>query len=242
MCRMLLAIGEFNISKIIDSFLLMANDQNETHERHLIFEKGTFKHKDGWGAAYLDETGNWRMIRSILPIFEDKRIIELKDIKTNLLILHARKASQGKIAVDNCHPFKFKEWVFCHNGGINETIKFNDDYKPKGDTDSERLFYSLLTDINKNPQIDKTVRTNIAKYKENPEANIVLANKNYSYVYLNKNDKINYYQMKFLKEKNQLIISSEVLLGIGINWKKLKQEDFVTVDNKTLEININSNG
>jgi glutamine amidotransferase len=63
-------------------------------------------------------------------------------------IAHIRKATQGQVALENCHPFvrrwQGQTWVFAHNGNLAGAIPHGDSYRPFGDTDSEVAFCWIL--------------------------------------------------------------------------------------------------
>lgn len=48
------------------------------------------------------------------------------DLKSLVSLAHIRKATQGVVAVENCHPFHRQwlgqDWVFAHNGDIRTDI------------------------------------------------------------------------------------------------------------------------
>jgi glutamine amidotransferase len=68
-----------------------------------------------------------------------------------------RKATQGAVNVLNCHPFQHGRWVFAHNGdipgfsGVREHLLQEIDPGLRrfilGDTDSEVVFYMLLSEL-----------------------------------------------------------------------------------------------
>src|SRR5690606_32356856 len=62
---------------------------------------------------------------------------------------HIRRATQGRVALENCHPFVRemwgRYWVFAHNGDLkNFHPSLNGAYRPVGGTDSERAFCYIL--------------------------------------------------------------------------------------------------
>jgi predicted glutamine amidotransferase len=83
------------------------------------------------------------------PIAE---LIKHYPIKSLNVIAHIRKATQGKIALENCHPFVRemwgRYWVFAHNGDLKGFEPVLDGpYRPVGNTDSERAFCFLLQQL-----------------------------------------------------------------------------------------------
>jgi len=70
----------------------------------------------GWGCAYLDESGNWKMYRNIKPVWED----DFSPFgETTLLVAHARSAFEDKdIVVENNMPFFDGRTVYIFNGEL----------------------------------------------------------------------------------------------------------------------------
>ena len=258
MCRILVASGNINVSKILESITLMAKDENSLHEMNEN-KPGRWQHADGWGLAYLDQKGNFIIKKSPRTIFESKEIKKLSDLKTNFLIAHVRKKAGSDISLKNTHPFRAKhtvlgECVFCHNGAIEDDIQFDQKYKPRGKTDSERLFYSILSDIEENKTEDKTenkdgeenshkiaatIRNNLQKYTKTKGSNIVLATKNKTFVATRKNELPRYYGMVWAKGNDFLLISSEKLKTFpDIYWKSILPGEVITIQNGTTKFSI----
>ncbi|MEG0047260.1 MAG: class II glutamine amidotransferase, partial [Comamonas sp.] len=83
----------------------------------------TGDHTDGWGIAFFEEKGLRHFVdheRAIdSPI---AKLIREYPIKSNNVIAHIRKATQGVVSLQNCHPFVRElwghNWVFAHNGDL----------------------------------------------------------------------------------------------------------------------------
>lgn len=75
--------------------------------------------------------------------------------RQNILMAHIRYATVGSRKYDNCHPYTAadvsgREWTLIHNGTIySGSIISGFSNIQKGDTDSERIFLYLLSEINK---------------------------------------------------------------------------------------------
>jgi predicted glutamine amidotransferase len=70
-------------------------------------------------------------------------------IHSKNVIAHIRKATQGRIALENTHPFQRelwgRYWIFAHNGNLKGFAPVLDgSFVPVGDTDSELAFCYLL--------------------------------------------------------------------------------------------------
>lgn len=113
----------------------------------------TDSHKDGWGIAFFEGTGVRHFVdhQSAVasPIAE---LIKRYPIKSKNVIAHIRKATQGRIALENCHPFVRElwghYWVFAHNGDLKAfNPSLDGPYRPVGSTDSELAFCYLLQQL-----------------------------------------------------------------------------------------------
>ena len=114
---------------------------------------GTDTHHDGWGIAFFEGAGVRHFVdhqaAAASPIAE---LIKRYPIKSKNVIAHIRKATQGRVALENCHPFVRelwgRDWVFAHTGDLKHFHPvLNGAFRPVGDTDSERAFCFLLQEL-----------------------------------------------------------------------------------------------
>lgn len=74
------------------------------------------------------------------------------DLRSHCSIAHIRKATQGVVALENCHPFhrrwQGREWVFAHNGNLLGPLPRTQLFVPEGSTDSEVAFCWILEQLN----------------------------------------------------------------------------------------------
>jgi predicted glutamine amidotransferase len=114
---------------------------------------GTDVHKDGWGIAFFEGAGVRHFVDHEAAVTSPvANLIRRWPIKSNNVIAHIRKATQGHIALENCHPFVRelwgRYWVFAHNGDLkNFEPSLDGPYRPVGTTDSERAFCYLLQEL-----------------------------------------------------------------------------------------------
>jgi glutamine amidotransferase len=113
----------------------------------------TDEHQDGWGIAFFEGAGVRHLVdhqaASHSPLAE---LIKKHPIKSENVIAHIRKATQGRVALENCHPFVREcfgvNWVFAHNGDlINFMPDLNGQFLPIGNTDSEQAFCYILQQL-----------------------------------------------------------------------------------------------
>jgi predicted glutamine amidotransferase len=113
----------------------------------------TDTHHDGWGIAFFEGAGVRHFVDHQAAIASPiAELIKHYPIKSMNVIAHIRKATQGQVALENCHPFVRemwgRYWVFAHNGDLKDFDPVLDGpYRPVGTTDSERAFCFLLQQL-----------------------------------------------------------------------------------------------
>ena len=114
---------------------------------------GTDEHNDGWGIAFFEGRGVRHFVdyqAAVASPIAD--LIKRCPIKSTNVIAHIRKATQGSISLENCHPFVRelwgRYWVFAHNGDLKDFAPVLDGaFRPVGSTDSEQAFCYLLQQL-----------------------------------------------------------------------------------------------
>jgi predicted glutamine amidotransferase len=125
----------------------------------------TDQHADGWGIAFFEGergaegTGDDKGLRHFVdhqaacdsPVAE---LISRYPIKSRNVIAHIRKATQGRVALENCHPFVRelwgRYWVFAHNGDLKDfSPRLHGSFRPVGSTDSEHAFCWIMQELAK---------------------------------------------------------------------------------------------
>jgi len=114
---------------------------------------GTDVHADGWGIAFFEGAGVRHFVDHEAAVASPiADLIKRYPIKSKNVIAHIRKATQGRIALENCHPFVRelwgRYWVFAHNGDLKDFAPALDGaFRPVGTTDSEAAFCHLLQEL-----------------------------------------------------------------------------------------------
>jgi predicted glutamine amidotransferase len=133
------------------------------------FATRSVEHADGFGIAFFEGHG-LRLFVDHLPASQSPvaSLIKRYPIKSQHAIAHIRKATQGRIALENCHPFVRelwgRYWAFAHNGNLVDFHpKLHANFKPVGDTDSERAFCWLMQELSKShasaPSVEELTNT-----------------------------------------------------------------------------------
>ncbi len=115
---------------------------------------------DGFGFGWYPagpQAGNVPAVfRSTEPAWNDQNLRELTQaVESPLFFSHVRAAAGPPIQQTNCHPFRFGNWLFMHNGALagfgsvkrDLTFAVDPSLYPHitGTTDSEVLFHLALT-------------------------------------------------------------------------------------------------
>ena len=111
---------------------------------------------DGFGIGWYDKFETPGLFHSIRPAWNDFNLRDLAaHIESPLFMAHVRATSLATIQETNCHPFRYKNWLFVHNGEIFEIEKFRRDLivgvdplyfnNILGSTDSELMFHLALS-------------------------------------------------------------------------------------------------
>lgn len=124
------------------------------------------RHQDGWGVAYYVD-GAPHVTKSPTHAMSDVLFHRVSGVVSSETVLaHVRRATQGEKTVLNCHPFQHGRWVFAHNGDIPSFgVKWRKpllaEVAPRlrrfilGDTDSEVLFFVVLSRLQKHGPLSK---------------------------------------------------------------------------------------
>ena len=129
----------------------------------------TDQHADGFGIAFFEGVGCRLFLddqaSAHSPVSD---LIRRYPIKSKNVIAHIRKATQGVVSLENCHPFVRelwgRYWVFAHNGNLVDFApRLHGSFRPVGQTDSERAFCWLMQELAKShagvPSVQELTRT-----------------------------------------------------------------------------------
>ncbi|MGC9561459.1 class II glutamine amidotransferase [Brachymonas sp.] len=159
----------------------------------------TDHHSDGWGIAFFEGHGDadagafdkgLRHFVDHAPASTSPvaRLIREYPIKSRHVIAHIRKATQGVVALENCHPFVRElwghYWVFAHNGNLADYHPhLHSHFQPVGDTDSERAFCWIMQEISKShacmppvEELNHTLRELLPRIARHGTFNMLLSN------------------------------------------------------------------
>ncbi len=240
MCRMIVAAGKVNCSELFAAAISMAKDETSTHEFNEANGLGSWKHDDGWGISWL-QNGEWQQFKSITPIYEDPQVAQFLNLNSEFVMLHVRQKMGSETAMENTHPFYFNHrdvgsFMFCHNGFAGEKFFYDNSFVPKGKTDSERLFYSILTEM-QDHDLHLAVQNTLENIETHTGSNIFLSSKDKTIITIKENHYPSYYTMHVGQKDGTIIVSSErVPLLQGFSWESISAGDMISVDHRSLEV------
>jgi glutamine amidotransferase len=113
------------------------------------------EHQDGFGIAFFEGCGLRHFIDAqsarTSPVAE---LVKRWPIRSENVVAHIRKATQGRVTLANTHPFVRelwgRYWVFAHNGDLKGFApRLHGAFRPVGDTDSELVFCWLMQELSK---------------------------------------------------------------------------------------------
>lgn len=149
----------------------------------------TGDHCDGWGIAFFEDKGVRHFVDHARAV--DSPIAELirrYPIKSCNVISHIRKATQGVVGLQNCHPFVRelwgRYWVFAHNGDLKDfRPRLHSHFRPVGTTDSEHAFCWIMQELAKShagvpsiAELTLTLRDLAARIAPHGTFNFLLSN------------------------------------------------------------------
>jgi len=226
-CRMIAAVGRFTPEPLIAALRAMALNANRAYDHELRSEGDDLIHDCGWGVAYVRDGGLVRH-RSAAPCFEDPVLESLIDVRSDLMLLHARRTKdRSTIAEANAHPFLAcahgREWAFCHNGEVRDTsqLSHGPTLAPEGTIDSELLFLHILTRIgpvDETRSLEKILGeiddfTSLNCLVLRPRSLIAFARRDPS------SSRPRYYTLWHGRGSDLDVVSSEIVEGLDVTWQ-----------------------
>ena len=111
---------------------------------------------DGTGLGWYGHREVPALFRTTAPAWADENLRELAtEISSPLFLAHVRAGTGTPVQQTNCQPFRWQNWLFVHNGYINEFARLRRELllavRPDlfdnigGSTDSELMFHLALT-------------------------------------------------------------------------------------------------
>lgn len=211
-------------------------------------------HCDGWGLSTVDQGGGHTLLEKKVEAATGSADFD-ESVARNIAdgaLLHLRWATKGlSISENNTHPFMYEEYSFIHNGSIfppDSITPFIDQrFLPLiiGQTDSERYFYLLMTEIEKLGLVEG-IKSALKIIKENGDTtslNAMLMNRDFfitisEHIPARKPDWAldGYYEINYLHTPEGVLFASS---GWGQpGWIRLENHHCAVVNRSTFEIEV----
>ncbi len=111
---------------------------------------------DGFGIGWYGEGPRPALFKCIEPAWNESNLREIAtQIRTPLMFAHVRASTGTPVQRTNCHPFRYENRLWMHNGAVHGFHAMKRDLAMavdpslydgiRGSTDSEMLFYLALT-------------------------------------------------------------------------------------------------
>ena len=208
------------------------------------FKKLATWNPDGWGIGWYQK-GKSRVFKEGISAVESNKFpILSREVRSNIIIAHVRKGTEGEPSEKNSHPFGSQNWIFAHNGSINKEcllsyLSEEEKSELKGEVDSKVYFYWLLQCIGESKDVVKGIRKAINKIIESDYTglNFLLSDGNSLYAFRYSKDSRNYYSLYKLRREPSTLEPVEYLseeTGLLIRSKSLKGEKAVLVSSEKL--------
>lgn len=152
MCRWLGYVGD----PIAPEELLYGTERSLIEQSRFHSAESPAPNGDGTGLGWYGRRDVPTLFRSVAPAWGDDNLRELSaEVSSGMFLAHVRAATGTPVQETNCHPFRYKNWLFVHNGFINEFSRLRRrlllEVRPDlfecllGSTDSELMFFLALT-------------------------------------------------------------------------------------------------
>ena len=121
------------------------------------------EHPDGWGLGWY-EGQSPQVVRSLTAAHGDEEFEKVSSfVRATTVVAHVRRASIGRVAEHNTHPFRRGRWLFAHNGTIPDweqvagriEEQIAPDTRCEGETDSERCFLLFLRRLARRGDVER---------------------------------------------------------------------------------------
>lgn len=151
MCRWLAYSG----APVVLDEVLFKTDRSLIDQSLRASMSPTTTNGDGFGIGWYGKRDNPGVYKDIRPAWNDSNLHALAEqIEASVFLAHVRATTGTPVQRTNCHPFNHKNWLFVHNGLINEFDTLRRDLAfaiaPElfplihGTTDSELMFLLAL--------------------------------------------------------------------------------------------------
>ena len=201
-------------------------------------------HGLGWGFAYIPENDNKLVIkRDISPIYHaDWK--NLTKIKTQFLLVHARKTLPWKKNFGNVHPINIEEkYLITHNGIIKSFPSKNlknpklDKIYNETDLDTRKYLCSIINELQEGNNLKSGLENIFKGIEIGAGANAFLFNSHFCNVITNHKNNFNgrHHTLFLSKNHNDILVSTT---PFAENAKEIPNHSLIQIDLNDLNLNM----
>ena len=226
------------------------------HDDLVDFTELSGLHGDGWGLARGAAGGVEVRKRANTARMSDDFALWSRATRSDLGMVHLRRATLSlPVRAENTHPFTDGRFAFAHNGSISPPPALDTLLSPtaqrqrSGNTDSERYFLAVLTQLEAGATPAEALRravAGIAATASYTSLNCLLLTPDELYAVccfdpdgVLADEAPDYYDLGFRTTEDSVVVSSS---GWGRGWQELANGELLVVRRGSLEVTVESLG
>jgi predicted glutamine amidotransferase len=193
------------------------------------------EHDSGWGMAVYEraEGAQPELLKFPEAAHADDDFVDATNRRGRIFNVHVRRATMGKLSLENTHPFCLGSNTLGHNGTILRYPRLLEPgmRRPDGETDSEHLFNLLMHDFDPGDpvaSIRATIRTTVERSAFSG-LNILFSDGERLFAY-----RLGMFELHWLARPGQLVVASERVTRES-GWHSVQQDVLLTLDPQDLE-------
>jgi predicted glutamine amidotransferase len=226
------------------------------HDDLVDFTQLSGLHGDGWGLARAVAGGVEVRKRPDTARASDDFALWSRATRSDLGLVHLRRATLGlQVKAENTHPFTDGRLAFAHNGSISPPPSLDVLLSPtaqglrRGDTDSERYFLAVLSQLENGADPADALRgavAGIAATASYTSLNCLLMTPDELYAVCffdpdghQSDEAPDYYHLGYRTTDDAVVVASS---GWGRGWQSLANGELLVVRRGSLEVTVESLG
>jgi predicted glutamine amidotransferase len=193
------------------------------------------EHDSGWGMAVYEraEGAEPQLAKFPYAAHSDGEFLNATNLRGRIFNVHVRRATMGRLAPENTHPFCLGSYTLGHNGTIVRYPRLLDPgmRPPEGDTDSEHLFNLLMHDFDDGDPVACIRETMRVAVERSPFSglNFLFSDGERLFAY-----RLGLFELHWLARPGQLLVASEQVTKEE-GWHSVQQDVLLTLDPRDLE-------
>ena len=193
------------------------------------------EHDSGWGMAVYERADGAQpqLVRFPEAAYTDGEFLRATELRGRVFNVHVRRATMGRLALENTHPFCLGSNTLGHNGTIVRYPRLVEPgmRRPDGDTDSEYLFNRLMHDFDPGDPVESLRATMSYAVQCSPFSglNVLFCDGERLFAY-----RLGLFELHWLARPGQLLVASEQVTRER-GWHSVQQDVLLTLDPNDLE-------